>query len=127
MKLGSVQLAQDKCDEFRRDLVSRLDFDSQEVGHDDDPVVQGPDGSTEGHRRQWLLNHDPEAVMVKFADLGDPVPAAMEVELILTSLAHPGADLVGHFNLGGGLWAVAAGDAAAHCAGGTGLGAASAL
>ena len=34
--------------------------------------------------------------MVEFTDLGDPVPAAMEMELISTILEHPGAILFGH-------------------------------
>lgn len=59
-------------------------------------LVPGLDGSTEGHWQQWWLDHDPEAVMVGFTDLGDPVPAAMEVELNSAILAHPGAILVGH-------------------------------
>lgn len=59
-------------------------------------LVPGLDGSTGGHWQQWWLEQDPDAVMVRFTDLGDPVTAAMEVELIAAILEHPGAVLVGH-------------------------------
>ena len=59
-------------------------------------LVPGLDGSTEGHWQQWWLTQDPETAMVAFTDLGDPVPAAMEVELIEAILANPGCILVGH-------------------------------
>lgn len=59
-------------------------------------LVPGLDGSTGGHWQQWWLENDPELAMVSFTDLGDPVPGAMEVELIEAILTHPGALLVGH-------------------------------
>ena len=59
-------------------------------------LVPGLDGSTGGHWQQWWLDRDPEAAMVHFTDLGDPVPAAMEVELIEAILENPGCILVGH-------------------------------
>lgn len=59
-------------------------------------LVPGLDGSTEGHWQQWWLAQDATAAMVPFTDLGDPLPAAMEVELIEGILAHPGCILVGH-------------------------------
>jgi predicted alpha/beta hydrolase family esterase len=59
-------------------------------------LVPGLDGSTDGHWQQWWLQQDDAASMVSFTDLGDPVPAAMEVELISAILAHPGCILVGH-------------------------------
>ena len=59
-------------------------------------LVPGLDGSTGGHWQQWWQEQDAECAMVAFTDLGDPVPAAMEVELIEAILAHPGCILVGH-------------------------------
>lgn len=59
-------------------------------------LVPGLDGSTGGHWQQWWHENDPDSVMVEFTDLGDPVPAALEVELISAILEHPGAILVGH-------------------------------
>jgi uncharacterized protein len=59
-------------------------------------LVPGLDGSTGGHWQQWWHDTDPQAVMVEFTDLGDPVPGAMEVELISAILNHPDAILVGH-------------------------------
>ena len=59
-------------------------------------LVPGLDGSTDGHWQQWWLENDAESAMVGFTDLGDPVPAAMEVEVIEAILAHPGCILVGH-------------------------------
>jgi predicted alpha/beta hydrolase family esterase len=59
-------------------------------------LVPGLDGSTGGHWQQWWAANDPDSVLVAFTDLGDPVPAAMEMELISAILAHPGAILVGH-------------------------------
>jgi predicted alpha/beta hydrolase family esterase len=59
-------------------------------------LVPGLDGSTGGHWEQWWLQNDAESAMVSFTDLGDPVPGAMEIELISAILAHPGAVLVGH-------------------------------
>ena len=59
-------------------------------------IIPGLDGSTAGHWQQLWLDHDPDATRVSFTDLGDPVPAAMEMELISAILDHPGAILVGH-------------------------------
>lgn len=59
-------------------------------------LVPGLEGTGDGHWMQWWLEHDPEARAVGFTDLGDPVPAAMAVELATAVLANPGAVLVGH-------------------------------
>ena len=59
-------------------------------------LVPGLDGSSGGHWQQWWQANDPKAFMVEFTDLGAPVPAAMEMELISAILEHPGAILVGH-------------------------------
>lgn len=59
-------------------------------------LVPGLDGSSEGHWQQWWRANDPGSHLVPFTDLGDPVPAAMEMELIARILEHPGAILVGH-------------------------------
>jgi hypothetical protein len=59
-------------------------------------LVPGLEGTGDGHWMQWWLEQDAEAVAVQFTDLGDPVPAAMAVELAEAVLANPGAVLVGH-------------------------------
>jgi predicted alpha/beta hydrolase family esterase len=59
-------------------------------------LVPGLDGSTGGHWQQWWNETDPSAKMVSFTDLGDPVPSAMEMELVSAILEHPGCILVGH-------------------------------
>ncbi len=59
-------------------------------------LVPGLDGSTGGHWQQWWRENDRDAMMVEFTDLGDPVPVAMEMELISAILDHPDAILVGH-------------------------------
>lgn len=59
-------------------------------------LVPGLDGSTGGHWQQWWMENDGESAMVTFTDLGDPVPAAMDVELIAAILDNPGCVLIGH-------------------------------
>ena len=59
-------------------------------------LVPGLEGTGDGHWMQWWLEQDPTARAVSFTDLGDPVPAAMAVELAEAVLANPGAVLVGH-------------------------------
>ncbi len=59
-------------------------------------LVPGLEGTGDGHWMQWWLDQDPDARAVSFTDLGDPVPAAMAVELAGAVLANPGAVLVGH-------------------------------
>lgn len=59
-------------------------------------LVPGLEGTGDGHWMQWWLDQDPTAKAVRFTDLGDPVPAAMAVELATAILDNPGAVLVGH-------------------------------
>lgn len=49
-------------------------------------LVPGLDGSTGGHWQQWWHRTDADSILVEFTDLGDPVPAAMEMELISAKL-----------------------------------------
>lgn len=81
-------------------------------------LVPGLEGAGEGRWMQWWLEQEADAVAVQFTDLGDPVSAAMAVELAEAVLANPGAVLIGH-SLGAILMAGSGGMAG--LAGGGGL------